>query len=184
MISGAALAIMLLAGCRQKMADQPRYDPLQESAFYADLLSARPLPDGVIARDFVEKDELLDLGLAGDRPADRIPYPITIELLRRGRERYDIYCTPCHDFIGTGNGMAVQRGFRTRPPSFHTDELRAAPPGRFFEAITNGFGAMPPYAGQVAPQDRWAVIAYIRALQLSQWASPDDIPADVLRELQ
>ena len=178
------LFILLLSGCRQKMADQPRYDPLQESEFYSDQLSARPLPEGVVSRDFIEKQEFLDTGTIGGQPADRFPYPMTMELLRRGQDRYDIYCTPCHDYVGTGNGMAVQRGFRSKPPSFHAVELRSAPTGRFFDAITNGFGAMPSYASQLSVPDRWAVIAYVRALQLSQSTSPEDVPPDILQGLQ
>ena len=178
------LFILFLFGCRQEMADQPRYDPLQESEFYSDQLSARPLPEGVVSRDFMEKQEFLDTGTVGGQPADRLPYPITMDLLRRGQDRYNIYCTPCHDYVGTGNGMAVQRGFRSKPPNFHAEELRSAPTGRFFDAITNGFGAMPSYANQLAAPDRWAVIAYVRALQLSQSASTEDVPPDILQGLQ
>jgi len=176
--------ILLSAGCRQNMADQPRYDPLQESEFYPDRLSARPLPEGVVSRDFQIPDEFRDLGLIGGKPADRFPDPLTMDVLNRGQDRYNIYCTPCHDYLGTGNGMAVQRGFRSKPPSFHSEELRAASPGQFFDVITNGFAAMPSYARQLSAQDRWAVIGYIRALQLSQSAATGDVPADILGRLQ
>ena len=166
------------------MADQPRYDPLQESAFFTDGLSARPLPDGVIARDFTEPNEALDFGEVDGEWVERIPMPVTMDLLRRGQERYNIFCVPCHDFTGGGRGMAFLRGFRTPPRSFHTDEMRAAPAGRFFDAMTNGFGAMSPYSHQLTPSDRWAVVAYIRALQMSQWSSIDEVPPEERQGLQ
>jgi mono/diheme cytochrome c family protein len=153
------------------MADQPRYDPYDQSTFFPDMLSARPLPTGTISRDFLS---------AGTEP----PSTITLDLVRRGRERYNIYCTPCHGITGRGDGMAARRGFRAPPASFHSDELRAAPPEYFFDVMTNGFGAMPSYSYQVEPQDRWAIAAYIRALQISQWAPADAVPADELRRLE
>ena len=182
--SAALIASLLLASCRQRMADQPRFDPLQKSTFFADMLSARPLPAGTVPRSANEPDELLDRGLINGQPADRFPFPLTTDVLSRGRQRYDIYCSPCHDYVGTGNGMAARRGFRRQPASFHTEELRKAPPGRFFDVITNGFGEMPSYSTVISPRDRWAIIAYVRALQLSQWATVDDIPQEELRRLQ
>jgi mono/diheme cytochrome c family protein len=178
------ILMLLLASCRQKMADQPRYDPFEESTFFPDLLSARPLPVGTIPRDFPTQNELLDRGTISGKPADRFPFPITMDVLHRGRERFDIYCSPCHGFIGLGDGMAARRGFRRPPASFHTDELRAALPGLFFDVITNGFGAMPSYAYQIDVRDRWAIIAYIRALQMSQWAPADVVPPDELQKLE
>jgi mono/diheme cytochrome c family protein len=176
--------MLLLASCRQQMADQPRYDPYDASTFFSDGLSARPLPVGTIPRDFPTRNELLDRGTINGKAADRFPFPITMDVLHRGRERFDIYCSPCHGYIGLGDGMVARRGFRRPPASFHTDELRSAPPGRFFDVITNGFGAMPSYAYQVDTRDRWRIIAYIRALQLSQWAPANTVPADELQKLE
>jgi hypothetical protein len=127
---------------------------------------------------------MADLGALNGKPADRFPFPITMELLLRGQERYNIFCTPCHDYVGTGDGMAARRGFRRKPASFHSEELRSAPPGHFFDVITNGFGSMPDCADPISPPDRWAVIAYIRALQLSQWASLEVVPAEERGRLQ
>jgi len=179
-----AVAIGTLAGCTQQMADQPRYDPLQKSEFYADKMSARPLPAGVIERSYVENDELLDSGMIDGKPATQFPFPITQDVLERGKQRYNIYCSPCHDYVGYGKGMAARRGFRRQPASFHTEELRTSPSGHFFEVMTNGFGAMPPYVNQIEVRDRWAIVAYIRALQLSEWATINDVPADQRQRLE
>ena len=177
------LAAIPFAGCTQRMSDQPRYDPLQRSEFYRDTLSARPLPEGVIPITYAPGNELMDTGMTGGKPSEEFPLPVTRELLERGRQRYNIYCTPCHDYVGTGNGMPARRGFRRHPASFHTDELRAMPNGHFFDVMTNGFGAMPPYSKQITPRDRWAIVGYIRALQLSQAAGMDDVPADQRQQL-
>lgn len=185
--SGSWLLLLILqavAGCTQQMADQPRYDPLQRSDFFPDRLSARPLPPGTIPRDYMEKDGLLASGFVNGQPAKEFPFPITRNVLERGQQRYNVYCTPCHDHVGTGNGMAARRGFRRPPASFHTEELRSSPPGHFFDVITNGFGAMPSYANQIEVNDRWAIVGYIRALQLSQWATAADVPADERRRLE
>jgi mono/diheme cytochrome c family protein len=184
MIVFVVLMMVVSAGCRQKMADQPRYDPYDKSTFFADMLSARPLPAGTVSRNTVSKNEMMDLGMTNGKPADRFPFPVTMDVLNRGRQRYDIYCVPCHGYTGTGDGMAARRGFRRPPASFHADELRNAPPGHFFDVITNGFGAMPSYAYQIDTRDRWAIIAYIRALQLSQWAAPNDVPPDEMQKLE
>lgn len=178
------LVILALSGCRQKMADQPRYDPYDASTFFPDMLSARPLPVGTIRHDLPRRNELLDRGMINGKVADRFPFPITLEVLHRGRERFDIFCSPCHGFIGLGDGMVARRGLRRPPASFHTDELRAAPPGQFFDVITNGFGAMPSYSYQVNASDRWAIIAYIRALQMSEWAPANSVPSDELQKLE
>jgi len=170
------LAISLLAGCRQDMHDQPRYKPLAQSDFFADLRSARPPVEGAVARGQLHEDTYFYTGKIGNSPGDYMPFPVTAEVLARGRERFDIYCSPCHSRLGDGNGMIVQRGFRT-PPSYHTERLRKAPLGYFFDVMTNGFGAMPEYASQIPPADRWAIISYIRALQLSQAATTSDVPA-------
>jgi mono/diheme cytochrome c family protein len=164
------LCLVAFVGCRQDMQDQPRFKPLAMNSFYADLRSARTPVEGTVARGALHQDSYFYTGKMGDNPGDYLPLPASAELLARGRERFNIYCAPCHSRLGDGNGMIVQRGFR-RPPTYHQDRLRKAPLGYFFDIITNGFGAMPDYAAQIAPQDRWAIVAYIRALQLSQNAT-------------
>jgi mono/diheme cytochrome c family protein len=161
------LAVLALAGCRQDMHDQPRFKPLAESDFYADLRSARAPVDGTVARGQLHEDSYLYTGKFGNNPGDYV--------LARGRERFNIYCAPCHSRVGDGNGMIVQRGYRA-PPSYHTERLRKAPLGYFFDIMTNGFGAMPDYASQIPPRDRWTIVAYIRALQLSQDATVSEVP--------
>src|ERR1700691_4957083 len=170
------LAVLILAGCRQDMQDQPRFKPLAESDFYSDLRSARPPVEGTVARGQLHEDTYLYSGKLGNNPGDYMPLPVTDEVLARGRERFNIYCAPCHSRLGDGNGMIVQRGFRA-PPSYHTERLRKAPLGYFFDVMTNGFGAMPEYASQIPARDRWTIVAYIRALQLSQNANAADLPA-------
>jgi mono/diheme cytochrome c family protein len=177
------IALVFLTGCRQDMHDQPYYRPLSSSRFFADGRSARPLIQGTVARGQLRTDSKLYFGRSGNTPVDTIPIEITEQVLRRGRERFDIFCSPCHGVLGDGEGMVVQRGFR-QPPSYHIDRLRQAPPGHFFDVVTNGFGAMPAYGYRVPAQDRWAIIAYIRALQLSQSATPADVPEDKRGELQ
>src|SRR5580704_5460041 len=170
------LAVLVLAGCRQDMHDQPRFKPLAQSDFYADLRSARPPVDGTVARGELHEDAYFYTGKFGNNPGDYMPFPVTDDVLARGRERFNIYCAPCHSRLGDGNGMIVQRGFRA-PPSYHTERLRKAPLGYFFDVMTNGFGAMPEYASQIPPRDRWTIVAYIRALQLSQQATTSDVPS-------
>jgi len=170
------LAALVLAGCRQDMHDQPRFKPLAKSDFYTDLRSARPPVDGTVARGQLHEDSYFYTGKFGNNPGDYMPFPVTADVLARGRERFNIYCSPCHSRLGDGNGMIVQRGFRA-PPSYHTERLRKAPLGYFFDVMTNGFGAMPEYATQVPPRDRWCIVAYIRALQLSQGATMGDVPS-------
>jgi hypothetical protein len=168
-VCGIALGLALIVGCSQEMAEQPRYEPLEPSTFFADGRSARPLVEGTVARGRLRLDELFYTGKVGGELAEVLPFPVTRDLLARGQERYNIYCTPCHDHVGNGQGMIVQRGLRP-PPSLHIERLRQAPIGHFFDVITNGYGAMASYAVEVAPADRWAIAAYIRALQLSQHA--------------
>jgi len=170
------LAVLALLGCRQDMHDQPRFKPLAESDFYPDLRSARTPVDGTVARGQLHEDSYLYTGKFGNNPGDYMPFPVTADVLARGRERFNIYCAPCHSRLGDGNGMIVQRGFRA-PPSYHTERLRKAPLGYFFDVMTNGFGAMPEYATQIPPRDRWCIVAYIRALQLSQGATMGDVPS-------
>lgn len=169
------LAMAFLAGCRQDMHDQPRFKPLAQSDFYADLRSARPPVEGTVARGPLHDDTYFYTGKFGNNPGDYMPFPVTMDVLSRGRERFNIYCSPCHSRLGDGNGMIVQRGFRA-PPSYHTERLRKAPLGYFFDVMTNGFGAMPEYATQVPARDRWCIVAYIRALQLSQEATMSAVP--------
>ena len=175
-VAAVLLGILLALGCRQQMADQPRYNPLAPSAFFADGQSARPLVPGTVARGQLRDATPLYTGKSGAAFVDTFPLPVTRAVLARGQERYNIYCAPCHDRLGTGDGMIVRRGFR-RPPSFHLDRLREAPVGYYFDVITQGFGAMQDYAAQIPPRDRWAIIAYIRALQLSQHATLAEVPA-------
>ena len=171
----ALLLVVLVAGCRQDMHDQPKYKPLKSSAFFEDGRDSRPLVADTVARGHLDDDALLSTGKMGTAFATEFPFPITGDILLRGQQRYNIYCSPCHDRTGSGDGMIVRRGFR-RPPSFHIDRLRAAAAGYFFDVITHGFGVMPDYSSQVPVNDRWAIVSYIRALQLSQHASVNDIP--------
>jgi len=159
------------------MADQPRYEPLQKSDFFDDQRTARPIVEGTVARGHLNADEQLYTGKADGEPAKTFPFPIDRQVLQRGEERFNIFCAPCHDRVGDGQGMIVRRGFRP-PPSFHIDRLREAPPGHFFDVISHGFGSMPDYAAQISVRDRWAIVAYIRALQLSQNAAIGDVPED------
>jgi hypothetical protein len=169
------VAVMLGAGCRQDMHIQPRYEPLDPSSFFADGRSARQPVPGTVARGELRINEALYAGKVNGVPVDKFPFPITREDLERGRERFNIYCTPCHDYTGSGHGMIVQRGFPP-PPSYDIERLRNAPVGHFFDVMTNGYGTMYSYASRVSVKDRWRIAAYIRALQLSQHATLDDVP--------
>ena len=175
--AGSLLAVMALSGCRLDMHVQPRENPLSRNDFYADHRSARPLIEGTVARGDLRADTYLYTGKVGTAPGDQMPFPVTKEVLERGRERYNIYCAPCHSLVGDGNGFIPSRGFARKPPSYHIPRLQKAPVGYFFDVITNGFGIMPDYASQLSPEDRWNIIAYIRALQLSQDATMSDVPA-------
>ncbi len=170
------LFVAALTGCRQDMHDQPRFKPLAKSDFYGDLRSSRPQLGGTVARGQSHDDNYFYTGKLGAEPGDYLPFPVTQDVLARGQQRFNIYCAPCHSRLGDGNGMIVQRGFQ-HPPSYHIDRLRKAPLGYFFDVMTNGFGAMPDYSAQIAPRDRWCIVAYIRALQLSQGATSSDAPA-------
>lgn len=171
----ALVALTLAAGCRQDMHDQPKYKPYAESDFFADGQSARLPVKGTVPIGGLHEDRVLTTGIdaAGTFVAD-LPVPLTRGLLDRGREQYGVFCAPCHGLTGDGKGMIVQRGFKP-PSSYHIDRLRAQPIGYFFDVMTNGFGQMSSYAGQVPADDRWAIAAYIRALQLSQHATPADL---------
>ena len=165
-----------VAGCRQDMHNSPKAIPLRESVFFKNASSARPLVDGTVARGTLQDDA------NGVAVADALPFPLTADVLDRGEQRYNIYCSPCHGPTGKGDGMIVRRGFR-QPPSYHIDRLQNVPIGHFYDVMTNGFGAMPDYRAQVAPRDRWAIAAYIRALQLSQHAPAADLPAEERQKL-
>ena len=169
--------------CRQRMAVQPKYDPLEPSDFFADGMSARPRIPGTVARGEASTVGYLATGKINGQDGDGFPFPVTIEVMNRGEERFNIFCSECHGKVGDGNGMIPSRGYR-RPPTYHSDILRAAKNGHFFDVITNGFGAMPSYASQVPVGDRWAIVAYIRALQLSQHASINDVPPDLRGKLR
>ncbi len=171
------LGLAAAAGCRQDMHDQPKYKAFRPSDFFGDDRSARPLVEDTVARGQLRADAAYFTGKQGATPVDVLPVAVTPALLRRGQQRYGIYCTPCHGQTGRGDGMVVQRGYR-RPPSFHIERLRNEKTGYFFDVITSGFGAMPDYAAQVTVADRWAIVAYLRALQLSENARLEDVPAD------
>ena len=175
--------VAFAAACRQDMHDQPKYTPFKASDFFADQRSARPLIEGTVAQGQLFEDELLYTGRMGGQPSTVFPFAIDDAMMRRGRERYDIYCSPCHGLTGEGDGMVVQRGYR-RPPSFIADRLRQAPPGHIYDVITNGFGAMPDYAAQVPVRDRWAIAGYIRALQLSQYAAAAELSSEARGQLR
>jgi len=168
------------------MHDQPKYIPLRESTFFTDSRSARPVVAGTVARGHLREDTLLYSGKVnnpGSTDATTCPMAVDDKVMARGRDRFDIYCSPCHGRTGAGDGMIVRRGYR-RPPTFHQDRLRESPVGHFFDVITNGFGAMPDYATQIRAEDRWAIVAYVRALQLSEHATVADVPAAERGKLQ
>jgi hypothetical protein len=170
------LAIAASTACRIDMHVQPRQNPLSRSDFYADQRSERPPVEGTVARGQLHEDTYFYTGKIGNNPGDVMPFPVTKEVLARGRERFNIFCAPCHSRIGDGNGFVPSRGFARKPPSFHIVRLQKAPVGYFFDVITEGFGIMPDYASQIPPQDRWDIVAYVRALQLSQNATKADVP--------
>ncbi len=172
----AAAGMLLLGSCRLDMQIQPKFTPLRENDFYADHRSARPVVAGTIARGQLEDDPLLYTGKINGKDADEFPFAITDKDLARGRERYNIYCSPCHSQLGDGNGMIAQRGLKN-PPSYYEPRLLKAPVGHFFDVMTKGWGAMGDYSAQVPVADRWRIAAYIRALQLSRTAKPGDVPA-------
>jgi cytochrome c553 len=175
-IASAILFAMALGGCRQDMHDTPRYEPLEASAFFTDTSSARaPVANTVSRNPLADSDELLYTGKINGVLANEFPMPVTAALMTRGQERFDIFCAPCHGRTGQGDGMIVQRGMR-QPPSFMEERLRNAPAGYFFDVMTHGFGAMQDYASQIPVEDRWAIVAYERALQFSQYAAIGDVP--------
>ncbi len=180
-----AIATMaFMTSCRRDMQDQPKYKPLQQSRFFPDGRSARPIPANTIARGEMNDDDAVHSGEANGTPLDVIPIPVNIALLHRGQDRYNIYCSPCHGYVGDGDGMVARRGFRA-PADFHTERLREVPPGYIFEVITDGYGAMGDYKSQItSPQDRWAIVAYVRALQLARNATVNDVPPGMRSRLE
>ncbi len=172
-----ALLITITSACRLDMHVQPRINPLARNDFFPDQRGSRPLVEGTVARGDLRADTYFYTGKVGNNPGDAMPFPVTREVLERGRERYNIYCSPCHSPLGDGNGFIPTRGFTRKPPSYHIARLEKAPLGYFYDVITNGFGIMLDYSAQIPPRDRWAIVAYIRALQLSQNATKADVPA-------
>jgi hypothetical protein len=172
----AATALMFAAGCRMDMQDEPKMIPQRGSTMFADGRSARPQVAHTVARGQLEEDQYFYTGLVNGKEQDAMPFPVTLQVLERGQERFNIYCTPCHSRVGNGDGMIVQRGYK--PAGNFQDAKRMGQPlSHYFYVMTNGYGAMPNYAAQVSPVDRWAIAAYIRALQLSQNAALADVPA-------
>ncbi len=176
------LILATLAACRQDMHDQPKYKPLAESTFFADQRASRPIPANTVSRTEGNTNDVFHTGSVNGDFAPEIPLPITTEFLNRGHERYDIFCTPCHSRLGDGNGMVAQRGYRM-PQNLNSDRIRQAPPGYIFQVISNGYGGMPDYKDQIAISDRWAIVAYIRALELSRAARLSDVPPAMRTQL-
>jgi cytochrome c553 len=178
------LGLAALAGCRQDMHDQAKFQALERNDFFADHRASRPLVAGTVPRGQLRDDAAFFTGVGADGAVvGRVPLSVDRSLLERGRERYNIFCAPCHDRVGTGNGMIVQRGYK-QPKSFHEARLRDVADGYFFQAMSNGFGVMPSYAAQVPAADRWAIVAYLRALQLSQAAPVGELSAGERAEVE
>jgi len=183
LMAALAAGIALTCGCRQDMHDQPKVKPLAASAFFPDGRGSRPLVDGTVARSEPLGEHPYLTGRENGQLVRQAPVAVSAAVLARGHERFDVFCSPCHDRVGTGQGMIVQRGYR-QPPSLHEQRLRDQPDGYFFDIMTNGFGVMPNYAQQIPVKDRWAITLYVRALQLSQGATLADVPADRRGELE
>ena len=174
----AATSLLLISGlgCRQDMHDEPKFFPQRGTDFYADGRSVRPQVANTVARNQLHADTYFYTGFINGKEGDGMPFPVTMKVLERGQERYNVYCTPCHSRVGNGMGMIVDRGY-AHAGDYHTARLETAPLGHFFNVMTNGYGAMPDYSAQITPIDRWAIVAYIKALQLSQKATQADVPA-------
>jgi mono/diheme cytochrome c family protein len=177
-----ALCLGLVTGCALTMRDQPRYEAFEQSTFFEDNASARPQVEDTVARGQLRADAHLYTGQLNNDFAPTFPFTVTQATLERGRERYNIFCSPCHGLAGDGHGTVVEYGFKM-PPSFHDPELRAEPAGYYFDLITRGTRVMPSYAARIQPEDRWAIVAYIRALQLSQSADLSQVPPDEVPNL-
>jgi mono/diheme cytochrome c family protein len=182
LLTSAFCLLTAAAGCRQDMHNTPVGQPLRESLFAKDVSTSRVPVEGTVARGTLQDDAAFFTGKEGGTAVNALPFPLTAQVLDRGEARFNIYCAPCHGVSGRGDGMIVRRGYR-QPPSFHVDRLQQAPIGHFYDTMTNGFGAMPDYRAQIAPRDRWAIAAYVRALQLSQHATAADIPAEERQKL-
>ena len=179
-----AIAVaLLLGGCRQDMHQAPRYNPLQASDFFPDGRSARGLVPGTVARGQLRDDEALYQGKVNGILVSEFPIPVTAAMMTRGRERFNVFCAPCHGRTAQGNGMVVQRGFK-QPPALFVDRLRQQPIGYFYDVIAKGFGVMPDYASQIPVVDRWAIVASVRALQLAEHATLADVPPDRRGDLE
>ena len=189
LLIAAGAALVFLAGCRQDMHNQPKYIPLRESTFFADGRGSRLPVEHTVARGHLNEDEYFYTGKRNGQLSNELPEGLLREgygmkeLLARGQERYGIYCTPCHSRTGDGNGIVVQRGLK-HPPSYHEARLTQQPLSYFYDVMTNGFGAMLNYQAQITPRDRWAIAAYVRALQLSQDAKMSDVPEAERKNLQ
>jgi cytochrome c553 len=174
-------ALLFVSGCRQDMQNQPKLIPQRGSEMFADHRGARPQVANTVARGQLREDSYFYTGVVqaanGYREEkNEMPFPVTLEVLRRGQERFNIYCSPCHSRVGNGMGEIVQRGYK--PAANLHDQVRLSQPlSHYFYVMTHGYGAMPDYASQLTPVDRWAVAAYVRALQLSQAAKPEDVPS-------
>lgn len=180
----ACSVLAVASACRRDMQDQPKYKPLRQSKFFADGRASRPIPAGTVARDELSTNDQFHTGMSNGNFMDTIPVPVSVDFLHRGEDRFNIFCSPCHSRTGDGDGMIHRRGFWI-PPSFHNARLRTVPPGYIFQVINNGFGAMPGYKDQIVQvRDRWAIVAYIRALQLSRNATLNDVPAGIREKLQ
>jgi len=183
LLAVAALAALGAIGCRQDMHDQPKLQPLERSDFFSDGRASRPPVDGAVARGELRDDTHLYTGFVDGELAEAFPFAVTREVVDRGHQRFDIFCSPCHGRIGDGQGTVVQRGFQ-RPPSYHIERLRQAPVGHFYNVIANGKGRMYSFNDRIQPNDRWAIVAYIRALQVSQNVSVDDLPDAIVADLR
>lgn len=179
------LALLALVGCHRDMYDQPRLEPLEKNTFFDDGRSSRPLVEGVVEYGAISPNDVFNSGKVNGEFTDELPESLTLDaaLLKRGEQRFNIFCSNCHGLSGDGDGMIVLRGYR-KPPTYHSDRLRGMPIGYFFDVATNGFGVMPSYASQIPVKDRWAIAAYVRALQLTQYAKLDDVPEAERQQLE
>ena len=184
-LASAATALIALAGCHRDMYDQPRLEPLEKNTFFDDGRASRPLVEGVVEYGAIDPANVLLTGKVNGELTDELPpeFQLDAALLKRGEQRFNIFCSNCHGLSGDGDGMIVLRGYR-KPPTYHSERLRGTPIGHFFDVATNGFGVMPSYASQIPVNDRWAIAAYIRALQLTQYAKLDDLPEAERRQLE
>ncbi|HWF66915.1 MAG TPA: cytochrome c [Acidobacteriaceae bacterium] len=174
-LASAAVALMVVAaGCRQDMQDEPKMIPQRGTRFFASGRSVRPQVEGTVARNEGDEDDYFHTGLIANQEQDKMPFPVTMTVLLRGQEQFNIYCTPCHSRVGNGRGMIVERGYKPAGDLIEP-RIKQEPLGHYFAVISNGYGAMPDYAAQVSTKDRWAIAAYIRALQLSQSATLQDV---------